>query len=77
MCGVAGFLENESALVLEVDKSGHLHSTLFVKEHTQHENVWEGSRSGVSGSLELTGVDRTDNIRNLETHLIRCDLNVS
>ena len=36
---ILGFLENESVLVLEVDETGYS-STLFVKEHTAHENIW-------------------------------------
>ena len=72
-----GFLEDESALVLEVDWSGCYTSTLFVKEHTAHENLWQGERSGVAASQQLTAVDNTDNINNLETHLIKANVQVS
>ena len=72
-----GFLEDESALVLEVDGSGCYTSTLFVKEHTAHENLWQGERSGVAASQQLTAVDNTENINNLETHLIKANVQVS
>jgi len=54
---------------MEIDNTGH-HSTLFVKEHSAHENIWEGQRSGTNGALQLTGVDRTENVKKLETSLI-------
>ncbi|XP_067948609.1 xaa-Pro aminopeptidase 3-like [Watersipora subatra] len=69
MTYLTGFLENESALVMNIDKSGHT-STLFVKEHTEQENLWEGERSGRAGALEHTAIDDTDNIKNLELHLL-------
>ena len=72
-----GFLEDESALVLEVDGSGCYTGTLFVKEHTAHENLWQGERSGVTASQQLTAVDNTENINNLETHLIKAQVQVS
>ena len=65
---ILGFLENESVLVLEVDETGYS-STLFVKEHTAHENIWEGTRSGVQGAHLYTGIEQTYNIKNLELHL--------
>ncbi|KAF6016508.1 XPNPEP3 [Bugula neritina] len=71
---LSGFLENESVLVMEIDNTGH-HSTLFVKEHSAHENIWEGQRSGTNGALQLTGVDRTENVKKLETSLIHSAVN--
>jgi Xaa-Pro aminopeptidase len=68
---LCGFLEPNSVLILEA-KSGKLpdHTAmLFVPKKDPHKELWDGPRSGIEGTLRLTGVDNAENIDDLEQYL--------
>ena len=67
---LCGFLEPNSVLVIHNKYSSlECHSVLFVPKSDPHDEVWDGPRSGLSGALELTGIDETHNSEYLEDYL--------
>ncbi|KAK7097129.1 hypothetical protein V1264_004150 [Littorina saxatilis] len=70
---LCGFQEADSVLVIHSSKSfssSHNHrAALFVPKKDPYKELWEGSRSGAEGALELTGVDSAHNYNELEQFL--------
>uniref|UniRef100_H2ZQA5 Aminopeptidase P N-terminal domain-containing protein n=1 Tax=Ciona savignyi TaxID=51511 RepID=H2ZQA5_CIOSA len=65
---LSGFLEPNSCLIMET-LPGRPHpehkSTLLVPKRDPVKEMWNGSRSGIDGSLDLTGVHHTEEIEKL------------
>jgi len=53
---------------MEINK-GRTRSTLFVKVHTAHQELWEGKRAGTAGSVELTGIENAETVHRLGSYL--------
>ena len=67
---LCGFQEPNSVLVLESSSSmSEYKSTLFVPKRDPSKELWEGARSGVDGSVTLTGVDCAYNTDDLGHYL--------
>lgn len=69
---LCGFLEPCSVLVMtsQAGKASDNHrSVLFVQKKDPHKELWDGPRSGLDGSLFLTGVDKTHSMDELENYL--------
>ena len=69
---LCGFQEPDSVLVLAGNPSSapSHHAVLFVPKKDPHKELWEGSRSGKHGTVELTGVDRAENCEDLSSYLV-------
>lgn len=69
---LCGFMEPSGLLLLETHSEQNLPShtsTLFVPKKDPTKELWEGPRSGIDGSVELTGVDQAFNIDDLDQYL--------
>lgn len=56
---LTGCLEPESILVLWSDNAKESNSILFMRPNNQHDELWDGARTGVEHSIEFFGVDET------------------
>ena len=65
-------------LILESSASmSDYKSTLFVPKRDPTKELWEGARSGVDGSVEITGVDSAYNTDELERYLSKYSISNS
>lgn len=60
---LTGCLEPESILVLWSDKTKEMNSILFMRPNDKHDELWDGSRTGVEHSIEFFGVDEAHSIK--------------
>jgi Xaa-Pro aminopeptidase len=69
---LCGFLEPDSMLLLEADSVASLpehRATLFVPRRDPLRELWDGPRSGVEGTVSLTGIDVAYNNDEIESYL--------
>lgn len=63
---LSGCLEPDNALVLTGTRGDDHVSTLFVRKHDMHSELWDGPRTGVEGAPTLFGVDQAYALTDLE-----------
>ena len=69
---LCGFQEPDSILVLESDTDTSLpsfRSTIFVPKRDPAKELWEGERSGIKGSIYLTGIENAYDIEHFAEYL--------
>ncbi|XP_076118038.1 xaa-Pro aminopeptidase 3-like [Mytilus galloprovincialis] len=72
---LCGFMEPDSLLVMQCNNSESANTTLFVPKRNIEEEKWDGPRSGIEGTIQLTGVDKAFNNTEIEGYLSKylCD----
>ncbi|KAJ8297916.1 hypothetical protein KUTeg_024447 [Tegillarca granosa] len=71
---LCGFQEPDSVLILESHSEGNKNvtqSSLFVPKKDPLRELWDGPRSGIDGTIHITGIDQAFNIDDLESYLYR------
>ena len=69
---LCGFQEPDSILILETDDQTSLpdfKSTIFVPKRDHMKELWEGERSGIKGSIYLTGIEDAYDIQHFSDYL--------
>lgn len=62
---LCGFLEPDSLLVMQFNGEQSPNTALFVPKRDPEKEMWDGPRSGIEGTLQLTGVDSAFNTDHL------------
>lgn len=62
---LTGCLEPESILVLWTDDKNQTKSALFMRPKNNHDELWDGPRTGVEHSVDFFGVDEAYALRDL------------
>ncbi|KAK3728244.1 hypothetical protein QZH41_019620 [Actinostola sp. cb2023] len=70
---LTGFQEPDAVLILETQQGNSLpyhKSLLFVRPRDPRRELWEGSRAGVQGAINVFGVDEAYSIKDLTAKII-------
>lgn len=68
---LTGCLEPDSLLIMWIDGTEKIRSTLFMRPKDKHAELWDGYRTGVENAVEYFGVDEAYAVKDLRPFLDR------
>lgn len=67
---LSGCLEPNSVLIITINSTGQIRSTLFMRPKDKHAELWDGPRTGVENSPEFFGVDSSYSFNELQSFVL-------
>lgn len=67
---LSGCLEPNSVLIITINSTGQIRSTLFMRPKDRHAELWDGPRTGVENAPEFFGVEHAYSFNELQSFIL-------